>query len=455
MSYEGNTASVQMQNSWEGIKTALLKEFGAPTFNKWIAPVFPRLLDNGTLELTAATRFKRDWIRTHYADRIRHIWAQKHGPLARVDIVASLTKEEDSNPISVDAPANMNEMPDVLSSPLDPRFTFENFIVGESNELAAAAARRIADNNGVTFNPLFIHGGVGLGKTHLMHAIAQEIRVKSPQRRAVYMSAEKFMYQFVQAIRAKNTMPFKEQFRSVDVLMIDDIQFICGKTSTQEEFFHTFNVLVGQNKQIVISADRPPSSLDGLDERLRSRLGGGLAADIHPADNALRLSILEKKASLLKRDVPRDVLDFLAQKITSNIRELEGALIRVIAHAELNNRPITVEGVQIQLKDILRANGRRASIEDIQRRVAEYYGIRLPDMQSPRKARAVARPRQIAMYLSKVMTEHSLPDIGRKFGGRDHTTIIHGIRKIETLMAEDPSLKEDIEALKRSIGSGA
>lgn len=334
---------------------------------------------------------------------------------------------------------------------LDPRFTFENFVVGKPNELAHAAARRVAEASAVPFNPLFLYGSVGLGKTHLMHAIAWHVRRREPQKRVIYLSAEKFMFQFVKAVRYKDTMAFKEQFRSVDLLMIDDVQFLCGKDSTQEEFFYTFNALVDQNRQIVISADKSPSDLEGLEERMRSRLGWGLVADIHPTTYELRLGILQTKAEQLGISVPIKVVEFLAHKITSNVRELEGALNRISAHASLVGRPVTIETAQEVLHDLLRANDRRITIEEIQKRVAEHFSIRMADMHSARRARAVARPRQVAMYLCKQLTPRSLPEIGRKFGGRDHTTVMHAVRKIEELRASDPNLSEDIELLRRML----
>jgi chromosomal replication initiator protein len=444
---------------WEQIRSLLQKEFGPTACKSWIAPIVPVRFEGGVLELSVATRFMRDWVRTHYADRIRHLWTQSFGAIARVDVTVAAERKAPASPVAELTPANANEQApeealsptDRISSPLDARFTFENFVVGKPNELAHAAARRVAESDTVAFNPLFLYGGVGLGKTHLMHAIAWAIRARQPQRKVLYMSAEKFMYQFVRALRFKDTMSFKEQFRSVDVLMVDDIQFICGKESTQEEFFHTFNALVDQNKQIVISADKSPSDLDGLEERLRSRLGWGLVADLHPTTYELRLGILEQKREMLKREIPQNVLEFLAHKISSNVRELEGSLNRIVAHSELVGSAITIEGTQDLLADLLRANDRRVSVDDIQRRVAEHYNIRLSDMHSPRRARLVARPRQIAMYLAKALTEYSLPEIGRKFGGRDHTTIMHGVRRIEELIQSDRSIQEDVELLKRAI----
>ena len=298
------------------------------------------------------------------------------------------------------------------------------------------------------YNPLFLYGAVGLGKTHLMHAIAWHIRAQSPERRVAYLSAEKFMYQFIRALRYHNTMAFKDRFRSVDVLMIDDVQFINGKESTQEEFFHTFNALVDNNRQVIVSADKSPSDLEGMEERLRSRLGWGLVADIHATSYELRLSILQSKADALGIQIPDKVMEFLAHKITSNVRELEGALNRVVAHATLVGRDITLETTQDVLRDLLRANERRVTIEEIQKRVAEHFNIRISDMHSARRSRAVARPRQVAMFLAKQLTARSLPEIGRKFGGRDHTTVMHAVKRVDELRQSDSNFAEDVELLK-------
>ena len=338
-----------------------------------------------------------------------------------------------------------------ISSPLDPRFQFDSFVVGASNALAHAAARRVVESASVPFNPLFLYGGVGLGKTHLMHAIAHSIEAQSPEKVVMYLSAEKFMYQFVRALKANDTMAFKEQFRSVDVLMIDDIQFIAGKESTQEEFFHTFNALVDQNKQIIISADRAPGDLSGIDERLRSRLAWGLVADIQATSYELRLGILQTKRTQLEADVPDSVLEFLALKVTTNVRELEGALNRIVAHADVSGQEITLESTQSVLQDLLRSHDRRITIDEIQRKVAEHFNLRMTDMHSARRARSVARPRQIAMYLAKQLTARSLPEIGRKFGGRDHTTVMHAVRKIDELIGDDAQIAQDVDVVKRAL----
>ena len=340
-----------------------------------------------------------------------------------------------------------------LAAPLDPRFTFDGFVVGKPNEFAYACARRVADHpSSPGFNPLFLYGGVGLGKTHLMHSIAWALTDRKTEPVSVaYMSAEKFMYRFIAAIRSQQTMEFKENLRSVDVLMIDDLQFLIGKDNTQEEFFHTFNYLVEQGKQIVVSADKSPSDLSGLEHRLRTRLGCGMVADLHSTTYELRLSILEAKAARSGVAVPVKVLEFLAHKITSNVRELEGALNRLVAHANLFNRPITLETTHEVLHDILKAHDRRVTIEEIQKKVAEHYSIRLTDMSSARRARAVARPRQVAMYLAKQLTSRSLPEIGRKFGNRDHTTVMHAVSRVTELMRRDGNFAEDVELLRRLL----
>jgi len=435
----------ELEGQWNSIQPRLLEEYGEKTYLSWLKPLSVVDQHKGCLRLAAPNAFARDWVESHYAERVKDILHSENDNISRLDIIVHAIEEE-----SV-IPSFSEDSEDQVG--LDPRFTFDNFVVGKPNELAHAAARKVAESESVTFNPLFLYGGVGLGKTHLMHAIAWHIKKCHPKRKVIYLSAEKFMYQFVRALRFKDTVAFKDQFRSVDVLMIDDVQFISGKESTQEEFFHTFNALVDQNRQIIISADKSPSDLEGMEDRLKSRLGWGLVADIHPTTYELRLGILQAKAEKFDVTVPAAVLEFLAYKISSNIRELEGALTRVVAHATLVGRQITLESTQEVLKDLLRANDRRVTVEEIQKRVAEYYGIRLADMHSPRRARAVARPRQVAMYLSKHLTSKSLPEIGRKFGGRDHTTVLHAVKKTEELMEREKSVQEDIDLLRRTLES--
>jgi len=450
---------------WDRVKARLRDEFGEAAFKSWLQPLTLAELRDGQVRICVPTRFLRDWVVTHYGERIRALWAKEDDSVVGIEVLVLPTVAAKSATAATPAaavarpaataaapcePSNVN---DEIGAPLDPRYTFENFVVGKPNEFAYAAARRVAETDTVAFNPLFLYGGVGLGKTHLMHAVAWHIRERSPNRSVIYLSAEKFMYRFVRALRYQDTMAFKEQFRSVDVLMIDDVQFIGGKDSTQEEFFHTFNSLVDQGRQIIISADKSPSDLQGMEERLRSRLGCGLVADLHATTYELRLGILGSKSEQMGVDVPQKVSEFLAHKITSNVRELEGALNRVVAHAQLVGRDITLESTQEVLHDLLRANDRRITIEEIQKRVAEHFNIRIADMHSARRARQVARPRQVAMYLSKQLTSRSLPEIGRKFGGRDHTTVMHAVKKVEELRASDQSFAEDVELLRRMLES--
>ena len=440
--------------SWNKIASELKKSLDKDTFQNWIKPInFETQLDN-SLTLTVPTRFLRDWIIKNYASVIKRAYLDQG---VTVDKLSIIVKENNNRIIPgtevvyQDNEDDEDTYYDDISAPLDPQFTFDNFIVGKPNELAYAAAQRVAQSEVVSFNPLFLYGGVGLGKTHLMHAVAWSIKKRSPKKNVVYLTAEKFMYQFIKALRFKNIMSFKEQFRSVDVLMIDDVQFIIGKDNTQEEFFHTFNTLVDKKRQIIISADKSPADLEGLEDRLKSRLGWGLVADIHPLTYELRLGILQAKAEQKSMTLTSDVLEFLADKITNNVREMEGALNRLAVHASLQDSEVTVDLVKDVLKDLLRTNSRKITIDEIQKKVVEHYNIKLSDMHSPRRSRSIARPRQVAMYLAKSITTRSLPEIGRKFGGRDHTTVIHAIKTIEEIMVNDPSLAEDIELLTRIL----
>ncbi|MDB5722923.1 MAG: dnaA, partial [Alphaproteobacteria bacterium] len=336
----------------------------------------------------------------------------------------------------------------------DLRYQFDKFVVGKANEVAYNAARTLATADKVVFNPLFLHGGTGRGKTHLLHAMGHEYHRLNPRAKIIYMSAEKFTVEFLAALRANDTIKFKQQLRSADLLMIDDVQFIAGKESTQEEFFHTMNEIISAGRRFVISSDRAPQDLDGLEPRILSRLSWGLVADINAPDLELRHSIIMKKLETLPDvDVPEDVVMFLAKRINSNVRELEGALNRIAAYAMMQNRVIDIEFVTEVLSNILRANQRRISIDEIQSKVSEHYRIRKAEMTSARRAREVARPRQVAMYLSKQLTPRSLPEIGRRFGGRDHTTVIHAVRQIEKLRAQDAELDADIRLLTRQLES--
>jgi chromosomal replication initiator protein len=453
---------------WARIRSRLQSEVGELEYRNWLRQMTLSAIDGEEITVLLPTRFLCDWVRSHYGDRLNSLWHQENPAIRRVDIrvggpaapsaglAASLATVTEPPAAAAKLEERMDQRQDLT---IDPRFTFDAFVVGKPNEFAYACARRVAEHpSSPGFNPLFLYGGVGLGKTHLMHAVAWEMvaRANSGAGRPVavtYMSAEKFMYRFIAAIRSQSTIQFKEQLRSVDVLMIDDLQFLIGKENTQEEFFHTFNALVDVGKQIVVSADKSPSDLSGLDDRLRTRLGYGMVADLHATTFELRISILEAKAARNGVAVPAKVLDYLAHKITSNVRELEGALNRLIAHANLFGRPITIETTQEVLHDVLKAHDKRVTIEEIQKRVAEHFSIRLTDMSSARRARAVARPRQVAMYLAKQLTSRSLPEIGRRFGNRDHTTVMHAVARVSDLMSRDAAFGEDVELLRRMLES--
>ncbi len=457
----------RVASQWARVRGVLRAEVGESAYKSWLKPMTLLEVSAGVVTISVPTRFMRDWVVGHYGDRISELWIEEDNSIGSIEIVIQTESARVQKPAGASvgepvaaapssggtarpysAPSNGD---DEFGAQLDSRFVFENFVVGKPNELAYAAARRVADSATAAYNPLFLYGGVGLGKTHLMHAIAWHIRKREPERKVVYMSAEKFMYYFIRALRFHDTMAFKDRFRSVDVLMIDDVQFIIGKESTQEEFFHTFNALVDNNRQVVVSADKSPSDLEGMEERLRSRLGWGLVADIHATTYELRVGILQSKAEQLRTEIPAKVLEFLAHKITTSVRELEGALNRVVAHSTLVGRDITLETCQEVLHDLLRAHDRRVTIEEIQKRVAEHFNIRIADMHSARRSRAVARPRQVAMYLAKQLTTRSLPEIGRKFGGRDHTTVMHAVKKIDELRQSDVGFDEDVELLRRML----
>ncbi|MCL7466495.1 chromosomal replication initiator protein DnaA [Phaeovulum sp. NW3] len=448
------------EETWGRVRDELLRSVGKNNFTTWIEPLQLNGVSEGIVRFDAPTKFMRDWVSRNFADQIRRELEKAGVQVERVEIrvpeAGRAPRPSVAKPAQPKKPARPADDAELPGAPLDSRFTFDSFVVGKPNELAHAAARRVAEGGPVTFNPLFLYGGVGLGKTHLMHAIAHELQLRRPELRVLYLSAEQFMYRFVQALRERQIMDFKEMFRSVDVLMVDDVQFIAGKDSTQEEFFHTFNALVDQQKQIVISADRAPGEIKDLEERIKSRLQCGLVVDLHPTDYELRLGILQTKAEAYRGQYPGlkladGVLEFLAHRITTNVRVLEGALTRLFAFASLVGREITLDLAQECLVDILRASDRKVTIEEIQRKVAEHYNIRLSDMIGPKRQRTIARPRQVAMFLAKQMTTRSLPEIGRRFGGRDHTTIMHGIRKVEELQGADRQMAEDIDLLRRLL----
>ena len=442
--------------SWGVIREDLLKTVGKNNYTNWIEPLEFSELEDGVATFLVPTHFMGTWVSRNFGDQILQRLNSSGAEVSRIEFAVPSERRRTTAAPKRTPGRPSREEADLPGAPLDAKFTFDSFVVGKPNELAHAAARRVAEGGVVTFNPLFLYGGVGLGKTHLMHAIAWELQKRTPELRVVYLSAEQFMYRFVSALRDKDMMSFKQLFRSVDVLMVDDVQFIAGKDATQEEFFHTFNALVDQSKQIIISADRAPTEIPGIEERIVSRLQSGLVVDLHPTNYELRLGILQQKVDQYSDqfkdlEIADGVLEFLAHRISTNVRVLEGALMRLFAFGSLVGREITLELTQDCLADILRASDRKITVEEIQRKVSDHYNIRLSDLIGPKRVRTFARPRQIAMYLSKKMTSRSLPEIGRRFGGRDHTTVMHGVRRIEDLKTKDSQIAEDLELLRRSL----
>ena len=464
-----NLTKEDIQEGWSEIIARMRHDLGDSQWRCWIKNLKIIGFDEGIAIIGAESKLIKTRVSSQYQDRLlancKIQWAQIND--VKIDLMRSsvalpekpqrASEQKNTHHLAENTKAIQLERPidafENIGGRLDPRMTFDNFIVDKSNQLAYAAAMRMTESEFPIYNPLFLHGGVGLGKTHLMHAIAWEIRNKYANRRVLYLSAEVFMHRFIKALRHRNTTEFKEEFRSVDVLMVDDVQFIAGKETTQEEFFHTFNALIDQNKQIIISADKSPTDLSGMEERLRSRLNWGMVADIHPTTFELRVGILQAKAEKLNIDLPDQVAEFLAHKITSNVRELEGALNRLAAYTTLVQKPITIDSVYEVLSDVIRASNRQVSIGEIQRQVAQHFNIRVDEMHSKRRSKNIVHPRQIAMYLAKHMTSSSYPEIGQKFGGRDHTTIMHGVAKIEKAMHEDPAVMDDIKILKTLLST--
>ncbi|MGK2908981.1 MAG: chromosomal replication initiator protein DnaA [Sphingobium sp.] len=448
--------SAHLEPIWVQLRTGLRSDIGARMFDQWLKPA--RLgtycIMTETLDILVASEFSANFVSAQFGDRLRLAWRSVHAGVRDVRIV----RAPDSSALRILA-APAEAVPVALpvtpsASGFQPRHDFASFVTGDSNQLAFSAAMAMASTEQPRFSPLFIHGGTGQGKTHLMHAIAGGYLAHSPDATVVYMSAERFMMEFVNAMRANETMAFKARLRAARLLLIDDIQFIAGKGATQEEFLHTINELVENGARIVISADRAPQQLDAVDPRILSRLAGGLVADIQPADIELRLAILEAKR-LVSGDppVPDAVVDFLARSVRSNIRELEGAFNKLLAYGQLTGRTIDLEFAQAMLADTVRANARRITVDEIQKVCAAHYRIDPSEMRSKRRARAIARPRQVAMYLAKKMTPRSLPEIGRIFGGRDHSTVIHAVRTIEALRESNPDIDADVRALLRQLES--
>ena len=462
---KNQASSIDLKDQWNSVLKKLNAEYGNEIFNSWIKNISIRNLDEDILYFTVPTRFIRDWITSHYLDKIIYFLSQENQQIKRVKI--NIDNSLTANMLNIDKDSHDNKKTNIYASnsnfsddwPLDDRFKFDKFVVGSSNELAFASAKRFCSNDINEFNPLYIYGGVGLGKTHLLHAIGWNLKEKNKNKSVLYLSAERFMFQFIKSLRQKDTMSFKQKFRSVDVLILDDIQFMIGKVSTQEEFFHTFNSLLDMNKKVIISGDRSPSDLGSFNERMKSRLSGGLVVDIMPADYNLRFSIIKNKyKDLLERNkntftLDEEVLSFLSKTVTSNVRELEGALNKVYTFSNILGKKIDVELTKSVLKDLLKSNDKRITIDEIQKKVSSYYNIKLDELVSSRRIRTFARPRQVAMYLSKKLTTRSLPEIGRKFGGRDHTTVIHAVKKIEELMEHDSKFDEDVNLITQMITS--
>jgi chromosomal replication initiator protein len=444
-----------LEAAWETVTDALERAYGQAVFRSWLAGLHVADVQGDVLRLTAPTRFIREWIQNNYLDTLVALCRDHMAGVKQVEIyIRPKSEEKVAAPEQTVLDFTFRHVEDNLGTPLDPRFTFEQFVVGESNELAYRAAMSIASSKEVVpgCNPLFLYGGVGLGKTHLLQAIAHKIKAEQPSRKVVYLSAERFMFQFIRALRNKDVFAFKEQFRSVDVLLVDDIQFISGKESTLEEFFHTFNTLVDNNRQVVLTCDRSPADLTGMGERARSRLGWGLVADVHAADDDLRRRMLDSKAKQLSFVLPEGVKNLLASKVTSSLRELEGALNKLVLHSNLMQLPVTTESTKKILSDLFKTCDRNVTVEEIQKKVAMYFGITMQDIMSARRARNVARPRQVAMYLAKHYTVKSLAEIGQRFSNRDHTTVMHAVKKVEELKKTDAEIANAMVALETMFG---
>ncbi len=439
-----------MNSIWQQCISCLEGEISEQQLNTWILPLQVEQ-DPNTLKLLAPNRFVMDWVRKHFLDRIRElVTSLDDSKSISVSLsIGSQTRVSEPEPVAADSPPPRA----YRSSGLNESHKFRNFVEGKSNQLARAASIQISSQPGSEYNPLYIYGGVGLGKTHLMHAIGNQIRENNPDANILYVNCERFVSDMVKALQHSRMNDFKNSYRSLDALLIDDIQFLADKSRSQEEFFHTFNSLYEAHAQMVITCDRFPKEIEGLEDRIRSRLGWGLAVDIKPPDLETRVAILNSKAEQVNADVPDDVAFFIAERFKSNIRELEGALKRVVAHARFTGQPITQEFARQALKELLAVQDKPITIDNIQKLVAEYFKIRVADLLSSRRNRSITRPRQIAMSLAKSLTRHSLPEIGNAFGGRDHTTVLHACRKVEELRGEDRRIDEDVEILERMLSN--
>ncbi|HAT1971111.1 TPA: chromosomal replication initiator protein DnaA [Legionella pneumophila] len=449
--------------AWQKCLGLLQDEFSAQQFNTWLRPL-QAYTDEQRLVLLAPNRFVVDWVRKHFFSRIEELIKQFSG-----DDIKVISIEVGSKPIeTVVTPAepivtsssiaslkstSTKKAVDYKSSHLNKKFVFDSFVEGNSNQLARAASMQVAERPGDAYNPLFIYGGVGLGKTHLMHAIGNSILKNNPEAKVLYLHSERFVADMVKALQTNSINEFKRFYRSLNALLIDDIQFFAGKDRSQEEFFHTFNALLEGQQQIILTSDRYPKEIEGMEERLKSRFGWGLTVAVEPPELETRVAILVSKAEQSNIELPYEVAFFIAKRIRSNVRELEGALRRVIANAHFTGKPITIEFVHEALRDLLALQDKLVTIENIQKTVAEYYKVKVADLLSKRRSRSIARPRQMAMALSKELTNHSLPEIGDHFGGKDHTTVIHACRKVKELIQDDSDFAEDYKNLMRILSS--
>lgn len=463
-------------STWQQCSHCLQDELPSQQFNTWIRPLHAQM-DGRVIKLFAPNRFVQDWVKNKYLERIEELVSEL-SPNEAVSVSLEIgsrksTTTKPSSPVAekvVTAAAPKIERITQISKPssqqprkveveggiqhqnfLTENYTFDTFVEGKSNQLARAASRQVAENPGGAYNPLFLYGGVGLGKTHLMHAVGNALIERKPDAKVVYLHSERFVADMVKALQLNAINEFKRFYRSVDALLIDDIQFFAGKERSQEEFFHTFNALLEGGQQMILTCDRYPKEINGLEERLKSRFGWGLTVAVEPPELETRVAILLKKAEQAKVVLPDDAAFFIAQRIRSNVRELEGALKRVIASAHFTGRPIDIDLIRESLKDLLALQDKQISMDNIQRTVAEYYKIKISDMMSKRRSRSVARPRQVAMAMAKELTNHSLPEIGDSFGGRDHTTVLHACRKIKELQETDADIREDCKNLLRSL----
>ncbi|HZG70374.1 MAG TPA: chromosomal replication initiator protein DnaA [Chondromyces sp.] len=440
---------------WSKALESIEKKISKPSFDTWLKSTKAHALRGNSITITAPNEFARDWLEGHYSQLISGVLYEITGEELAVKFI--IPENQDNEDIAFSAPKKKQkkeEQHEFQQSMLNPKYTFDTFVIGSGNRFAHAASLAVAEAPAKAYNPLFIYGGVGLGKTHLMHAIGHYVLEHNPEAKVVYLSSEKFTNEFINSIRDNKAVDFRNKYRKVDVLLIDDIQFLAGKESTQEEFFHTFNTLHEESKQIIISSDRPPKEIPTLEDRLRSRFEWGLITDITPPDLETRIAILRKKAKADGLDIPNEVMLYIANQIDSNIRELEGALIRVVAYSSLINKDINADLAAEALKDIIPSSKPRViTIQDIQKVVGEQFSVKLEDFTAKKRTKSVAFPRQIAMYLSRELTDFSLPKIGEEFGGRDHTTVIHAHEKISKLLENDSTLQQQVKEIKSLLKS--